>query len=419
MHSSRTLHSMNSPEDLFLACTIGDLSWLRACVEQDTLNPVLLRDKNGLTCLHLAALNSRPSCVEYLIEQGLSPGELTEKTGDNALHFVVARKSGHRGLQSLKLLLSSLSLYPENSFLNQQNNMGQTPLHRAMSTGYISYIKLLIRANARPDIRDGQDNLPIDVAKIEGHYEAMRLLQSHQWSLEKNRNQHFILVSKNRELLQSQHKTRADLESRRELSRNAFLAWGEKKSIALPQENRLYPESGPQSPVLDRPVNLAIRREIAISLNQKKHNLTLYKHTQPLPAPLVIRATSALTRHKLWLPEVATRSVPSTRHHIRNDINSVLTPVSRERISVTLPLTANQPTRTAESNKTRENVRNSISQAKTRSNLDIQDTAVKERNEKERELLVAKLPRKVPIRIQNFIFPDTQPDLPYENQDSP
>ncbi|KAI6653638.1 Ankyrin repeat and KH domain-containing protein mask-like [Oopsacas minuta] len=418
---------MNSLDDMFLASTIGDLIWLKSCIEQDGLNPLTLRNKHGYTCLHLSALNARPKCVEFLLGRGLSPGDLTHQNNNNAFHLAVERKNGSRGVLTLKILLSSLFHIPANTFLDQQNTIGKTPLHIAMGLGCISYIKLLLKANPQTDIRDEDGNLPIDVSKIEGHYEAMRLLQAHQWSLDKNRKEHFMLVCKNKELLDNQHKSRVNLEVKQQQSKAAYNAWTEKKSLPLLQDNRLYPDSGPMNKpnsLTNSPVIMRVNKDISLNHEQKKHNLTIYKHTQPLPAPLVIRATSALKRHKLWLPEVATKSAPSTRHQRRDSLqlNSfyAFRPATQGRMSVSLPHPSDRNRhkvcKTSLDGST-VSICNIPSRTKT---ADPAKNIVKTKftNEKDRELILSKLPVKVPIRIQNFIFPETQPDHCYEDFNS-
>ena len=408
---------MNTTDDLFLASTIGDLIWLKSCIEQDGLDPLVLRNKHGYTCLHLSALSARPNCVEYLLGRGLSPGDLTEETNSNTFHLAVERKNGSRGVITLKLLLQSLYHIPTNTYLDQQNKAGRTPLHIAISLGCIAYIKLLLKANAQTDIRDVDANLPIDVAKIEGRYEAMRLLQAHQWSLDKNKKQHFMLVSMNRELLESQNKSRSDLEERKRQSNDAYVTWSERKNLPM-IENKLYPDSGPKDKVSSPVVTLRINKDISLNLEQKKHNLTLYKHTQPLPAPLSIRATSAMKRYKVWLPDVVTKSAPSTRHEKRDSLalasSYASRPSTQARVSVTVPLNSNRDRQKVCNNSSDE--KNASSQnkpciEKTADRLrKSENTKLDISNKREREL-ISKLPIKVPIRIQNFIFPDNQFDL--------
>ena len=407
---------MNEEDDLFLASTIGDLIWLKSCIEQEGLNPLTSHNKHGFSCLHLSALHARPKCVEYLLGRGLSSGQIIEETGSNAFHLSVQRKNGLRGVQTLRVLLSSLCHTPLNGYLDQQNLFGKTPLHIAMGLGNIAYIKLLLKANARTDIRDGAGNLPIDVCKIEGHYEAMRLLQAHQWAIGKNSKQHYMLISKNRELMESQERARSSLESRQRLSNEAYTNWAEKKNLPFVQENRLYPDSGPKntprSPPKAKP--LKANKDISLTLDQKKHNLTIYKHTQPPPAPLVIRATSALKKYKVWLPEVAMKSAPNTRRHRRDSFeltrSSALRPSTQGAVSVQVPpiIRPESPQITCVSSMDTKSLQDKVKCTE-------QKEVKKDEIDKQKELMLSKLPKKVPIRIQNFTFPDTQPDLSYED----
>ena len=50
-----------------------------------------------------------------------------------------------------------------------QDKYGATPLHRAASRGHLDIVKVLLSANASPNMADGEGNTPLHLAADEGH----------------------------------------------------------------------------------------------------------------------------------------------------------------------------------------------------------------------------------------------------------
>ncbi|XP_059213534.1 cyclin-dependent kinase 4 inhibitor B [Centropristis striata] len=55
---------------------------------------------------------------------------------------------------------------------------GTTPLHDAARTGFLDTVRLLVHSEADPHARDNKNNLPIDLAKENGHKKVVDFLQS-------------------------------------------------------------------------------------------------------------------------------------------------------------------------------------------------------------------------------------------------
>ena len=86
--------------------------------------------------------------------------------GRNALHEAV--------LQGDLAQLESLS--HDSNTLNTVDHFGWTPLHLAAFLGFSDGVNTLIKAGADATIRDGLNELPIDLAGSEGHSDIVNLL---------------------------------------------------------------------------------------------------------------------------------------------------------------------------------------------------------------------------------------------------
>ena len=123
--------------DVLLACTIGDISWLKRGLSgglkptttneevsgggweggsAQSLDPrcdtiaVLARtckSTQGLNGLHLAAKCGQMDCIKYLLDHcGVDVNCAAVSTGSTALHYSIAHANVTRSLQCVKLLLS-------------------------------------------------------------------------------------------------------------------------------------------------------------------------------------------------------------------------------------------------------------------------------------------------------------------------
>ena len=109
--------------DALLACSVGDIAWLKRCLSSDcdlfttnkdvsykilvTVTLATILRLQGLNCLHLAAKNSHLDCLIYLLNNfSITVDEAVPSSGCTALHFSISTKSGGvKSLQCMKLLL--------------------------------------------------------------------------------------------------------------------------------------------------------------------------------------------------------------------------------------------------------------------------------------------------------------------------
>jgi hypothetical protein len=207
-----------------LACTVGDAAWLKRCMSS-RFDPSTT-DKEGLTCLHLAAKNGHIDCLRYLLDSCRCDVDEAETTsGRTALHFSVSnRRSPQTSLQVAKLLLE------RGADPNRQSEEGWTSLHVAASNGHARCLKRLLEHGADIHLSDSQGRTACDIATLHGHFECARLLRSLHWARRKDRQLTSELQKKTEEK-RRQHE-RALIESRlkKEAADRAYQLWGQNKS---------------------------------------------------------------------------------------------------------------------------------------------------------------------------------------------
>ncbi|XP_042514346.1 ankyrin repeat-containing protein NPR4-like [Macadamia integrifolia] len=100
-------------------------------------------DKDGLSALHIAALNSSIEIFRELIECCPDFGELQDINHRNVLHYAVMSKD----LDKIKFALEQLEL---EEFINQPDEDGNTPFHLLAEQGSIKLMEPFI-SNVRVD----------------------------------------------------------------------------------------------------------------------------------------------------------------------------------------------------------------------------------------------------------------------------
>ncbi|XP_055349678.1 transient receptor potential cation channel subfamily A member 1-like [Paramacrobiotus metropolitanus] len=198
---------------LHVACSQGSVEMVQmicASVEdEEKLERVLaMKDHNGLTPLHRAAIYNHVDLIEILIQTG-APVDAQDKTGNtplisaatraaeeaileliyrgadvtiknndkkNFLHYVII---GGADQSAIAREINNNDLFTK--LLNEKDKNGCTPLHYAAESGFGTASEELIRMGAAGDIRDGQSRSPLHVAAALGRYNtAKKLLETSQ-----------------------------------------------------------------------------------------------------------------------------------------------------------------------------------------------------------------------------------------------
>ncbi|MFN8612547.1 MAG: ankyrin repeat domain-containing protein [Vulcanimicrobiota bacterium] len=139
----------------------GDAEALR----QAGPNQVNLPDEKGLTPLVLVIQNNHPECVEVLLQSGANPN-----LGNwSPLHEAALVND----LASTKILLLAKADPNRREAAN-----GGTPLHVACFQGHLEVARSLLKAGAKPTIRDKEGFTPLFQAKDQGFPELVKLLKA-------------------------------------------------------------------------------------------------------------------------------------------------------------------------------------------------------------------------------------------------
>ncbi|KAK3584491.1 hypothetical protein CHS0354_006023 [Potamilus streckersoni] len=119
-------HHGNTP--LHLACTKGNLKIVSVLLESSFLKKTLeKRNADGVTCVHIAALNDHLDVLGILLEKGANVNARESKSGRTVLHF--AAETGNVRLLDLLLSCSDVNI-------NAENYDGATALQLSRWHGY-------------------------------------------------------------------------------------------------------------------------------------------------------------------------------------------------------------------------------------------------------------------------------------------
>lgn len=117
-----TFKRVGAMDDALLACSVGDIAWLKRCLSSDfnpsTANKEVFTGRmrrkyklatersQGLNCLHLASKNGHLDCLRHLLNNcSIGVDETAASSDCTALHLSISTKSSLRSLQCMKLLL--------------------------------------------------------------------------------------------------------------------------------------------------------------------------------------------------------------------------------------------------------------------------------------------------------------------------
>jgi ankyrin repeat protein len=122
-------------------------------------------DEKGLTALVLAIQNGHPECVELLLQMGANP---------NAGPWTALHEAALMGDAASVRALLQRKADPNR---REKQNQG-TPVHVACFQGHLDICRVLLRAGAQVNLRDGEGLTPLFHAKDQGHGELVKLLKA-------------------------------------------------------------------------------------------------------------------------------------------------------------------------------------------------------------------------------------------------
>ncbi|KAL6049432.1 putative serine/threonine-protein kinase mkcA [Balamuthia mandrillaris] len=154
---------------LHVAAVEGNLPLLKTLLKaKPELDPL---DTNHRTPLHCACSHMHSKVIEYLLKQGANPS-LPTKSGATALHFICSSGvAPDRAPKLVKMMLESKDFN-----IDAQDNLGQTPLHKAVKADCVEMVSLLLSHNANPNTTDKTGVSPLHSAMHTGRKDLVLLL---------------------------------------------------------------------------------------------------------------------------------------------------------------------------------------------------------------------------------------------------
>lgn len=231
---------MDGHRDVFIACSVGDLYWLKKSLPGREKLIGKIVNQEGLTPLHIAARHKRIEVLEYLLEHchRVDTNIACYDTGETPLHSVLYNsdlKSQNVVLKCLKLLIQ------RGANCKKANRNGQTALHIAAQNGLPEIVKILLSNGADTTVKDFDDHTPYDLATLYGHHECSRLLCALHWAKSKDVETETQIQYKRTSREQKTLRKSLETELRKQEADEAYKEWSEQNRISLihPPRNTL------------------------------------------------------------------------------------------------------------------------------------------------------------------------------------
>ncbi len=126
-----------------------------------------LKNRDGKTPLHLATEKGNVAFIKALKETSRTLWELLRETGDNFGNLPVHTAAAEGQIEVLELFKDQL---------NEKNEEGNTPLHKAVERNRRESVEFLIKAGAKKDIENDQGLTPEKLSKFYGYGEISDIL---------------------------------------------------------------------------------------------------------------------------------------------------------------------------------------------------------------------------------------------------
>ncbi|KAK1148149.1 hypothetical protein N8T08_010791 [Aspergillus melleus] len=162
------LHPYNNLLPLHLAARAGNRDCLVQIMGQITFN---MRDENGQTALHHAAVMGHLDVIEVLLRKSMLIINRTDKNGCTALHLAASHGQEH--------VFDKLLAYGAN--INQQDNLGRTALHLAVINKRKGAVKALLALPLDISIKNNAQQTPLWIAAQESDIDMVSLLLQYKY----------------------------------------------------------------------------------------------------------------------------------------------------------------------------------------------------------------------------------------------
>jgi len=159
--------------DVFVAATAGATDRLATLVKENA-NSVKLKNKQGLTALHVAAREGHADSVKTLIAGGADVKAIDGYPDEGHTHGWTPL---HMAAMAGKTPIVAI-LLDNGADVNAADKRGKhTPLHFAAWAGNADLVTLLLARKADRNLKDAENRTPLALAKEKGHKAVITLLE--------------------------------------------------------------------------------------------------------------------------------------------------------------------------------------------------------------------------------------------------
>ena len=123
---------------LHYAAHLGNVEAVELFLEINHSSMVYIKDKEGMSALHIAAKEGRVDVMKAIIAKCPDTCELLDDRDRTALHVAVESRKKN----AVKFLLQTLAFQ---DLINEQDREGDTPLHLAAFRGHSKILEMLAK----------------------------------------------------------------------------------------------------------------------------------------------------------------------------------------------------------------------------------------------------------------------------------
>ena len=151
------------PQQLFDAAKTGDTGAVKLLLDQGV--DMNVKDNDGWSALHYAAIYAHTKTVKFLLDQGVDINA-TDNYGRHALHFAAI----YAHTETVKFLLD------RGVDINVKNNDGRHALHYAATYGYTKTVTFLLDQGVDINVKDNDGKNALHYAADRGQTETVKFL---------------------------------------------------------------------------------------------------------------------------------------------------------------------------------------------------------------------------------------------------
>ncbi|XP_065580521.1 uncharacterized protein LOC136040243 [Artemia franciscana] len=170
----QSLTIISNQQAMFAALKIGNLKDLKSCLRKGA--DINGRSTNSLTALHFAAQGPSLEAIKFISGQNIDV-HIKDVDGQSALH--VAAVHGKKNI--VELLIRKIGLSVDNP-----DNYGKTALHVSAKNGHKDVVEVLLKNNASTNIKDYSGNPPLHYAVGNDYIDVAKILLEKEASVDIN-----------------------------------------------------------------------------------------------------------------------------------------------------------------------------------------------------------------------------------------